>query len=1078
MADYENLLKLLNDDDWTERNKAVLSLGDDKYKYKNKVLDSLISMLDAEKKTQVRKNIVKVLGNLQVNRAVPALEKIIADRKEETRVRSMAQVSLDKLRRATTPSSQSYTAVPHNTNTTFCVPAAASGSQGLKRKLDFETGPNKAAKTSVKTSPSKDTEDKENTTNGHESNAKPGEGGRSAQNSSDATKSPSKQLTNFFPKVDKAAALAAPVSPKKTASELTRTQRMILETVEEFPGLHRDVIIAVLFGNNSIEKQPNYSALKCWKLYRSLKRPSHREHELIDDVGRLLEYNLLTKHEQRLYKWGVDPTSRERTIPAENTRPAIACSLVDSTESMTIEPMEDERKTTTNSRPDVTISDANNDDLAKSTAEIPASVAKTNPANQRATLLASQQIARYLTEFTDTNGETQDESSVTNTETCIRSQLSAFQESSLTYEEHTDEFALRLLNEPLSVSSSSAIVTETEQTCSESVVGLSMVQSTEIIAQQVSVAKPSSEVPVVTPNRDTSSNSPRTSPTQASPVNAFAKMMQAQKTKSSLTPASPAPREISNNNNNTRSFQAPVTSPSTVHSLPSSFKTRGINPSLNQIQSSTASSFGDAEASTSLVATRSQLTSSTTSKVELKAQNMFSQPVKRSVNQPLPAIQKVTPSATIPTPLSSEQQKILDKALQGQSLFFTGAAGTGKSYVLRELVRTLRSKHSSASSVFVTAPTGIAACNIGGCTIHSWSGIGLGRESKEALLSRIQRVATNVKRWKDTRVLIIDEVSMLSAELFDKLDYIARAIRKRPEPFGGIQVIMCGDFFQLPPVGDDESEGVRYCFEADCWSQVVPHCYELKQIWRQSDQVFVSMLNEVRKGQISNETLERLMQCRNTQFDESDGIKATMLYPHKVFVEQQNNQQLIKLEGEIEEFKAHDHETYVNGKYLEGLRKNCPAPEVLQLKIGAQVMLLKNLNFDRELVNGARGKVVGFDVDAKTKEKYPIVLFTSKQTQVIKPEKWSVMLGSKEVAYREQIPLTLAWAMSIHKSQGMTIDRVEMDLSNVFAAGQAYVALSRATSLSGLKLLGIIDRAKIKSSTSVVQFYARLKALS
>jgi hypothetical protein len=651
----------------------VLSLGDDKYKYKNKVLDSLISMLDAEKKTQVRKNIVKVLGNLQVNRAVPALEKIIADRKEETRVRSMAQVSLDKLRRATTPSSQSYTAVPHNTNTTFCVPAAASGSQGLKRKLDFETGPNKAAKTSVKTSPSKDTEDKENTTNGHESNAKPGEGGRSAQNSSDATKSPSKQLTNFFPKVDKAAALAAPVSPKKTTSELTRTQRMILETVEEFPGLHRDVIIAVLFGNNSIEKQPNYSALKCWKLYRSLKRPSHREHELIDDVGRLLEYNLLTKHEQRLYKWGVDPTSRERTIPAENTRPAIACSLVDSTESMTFEPMEDERKTTTNSRPDVTIYDAlaNNDD---STAEIPASVAQTNSANQRATLLASQQIARYLTEFTDTNGETQDESSVTNTETCIRSQLSAFQESSLTYEEHTDEFALRLLNEPLSVSSSSAIVTETEQTCSESVVVLSMVQSTEIIAQQVSVPKTSSEVPVVTPNRGTSSNSPRTSPTQASPVNAFAKMMQAQKTKSSFTPASPAPREISNNNNNTRSFQAPVTSPSTVHSLPSSFKTRGINPSLNQLQSSTASSkseftdkatfsyciigFGDAEASTSLVATRSQLTSST-SKVELKAQNMLSQPVKRSVNQPLPAIVRILQDIKRFVKLTKNSKKLL-----------------------------------------------------------------------------------------------------------------------------------------------------------------------------------------------------------------------------------------------------------------------------------------------------------------------------------------------------------------------------------------------------------------------------------
>jgi hypothetical protein len=292
MADYENLLQSLSNDDWTERNKAVLSLGDEKYKYKNKVLDSLISMLDAETKTQVRKNIVKVLGNLQANRAVPALEKIIADRKEETRVRSMAQVTLDKLRRAAP--SQSHTTVPHNSNTTFCVPTTAIGQQGLKRKLDFESGSNKSAKTGVKTSPGKSTDDntkdKENATNGHESNTKTSESIRPAQSSSgDANRSPSKQLTTFFSKVDKTTALTpAPVSPKKTMGELTRTQRMLYETVEEFPGLHRDVIIAILFGNNSIEKQPNYSEMKCWKLYRSLKRPLHREHEFIDDVGRLL----------------------------------------------------------------------------------------------------------------------------------------------------------------------------------------------------------------------------------------------------------------------------------------------------------------------------------------------------------------------------------------------------------------------------------------------------------------------------------------------------------------------------------------------------------------------------------------------------------------------------------------------------------------------------------------------------------------------------------------------------------------------------------------------------------------------
>lgn len=587
---FPDLLKLLHDDDWTERNKAVLSLGDDKYKYKNKVLDALIAMLDAETKTQVRKNIVKVLGNLHANRAVPALEKIIADRKEETRVRSMAQVSLDKLRRGSTAGSQSYTAVPHNTTTTFCVPAAG---QGLKRKLDFEPGPNKAAKTSPQTSPSSAT-NKENAANGHNAAPKPSES-LSAQSSGDANKSPSKQLTNFFAKVDKATALApAPVSPKKTASELTRTQRMLLETVEEFPGLHRDVVIAILFGHSTVDKQPKCSTLKCWKFYRSLKRP-HREHELIDDVGRLLEYNLLTKHEQRLYKWGVDPTSLSGSgerAAEKNTRPAIGCSLVDSTESMTNEPLEEERMANSELRAAATAPNTTAviGDATRGTDRAP-QTDRPSSGNQRATLLASQQIARHLAEFPETKTETQDEESATLTETCVRSQLSAAQESSLTYEEHTDEFALRLLNEPLSVSSSSAIVTETEQTCSESV-GLSVVHSTELIAPTLL----STELPLTTPVKGAVETSPRTSPSQTSPVNAFAKMMQAQKTKAALSP----PREVVSNNNHMRAFQAPVTpanhpvpmsvtAPSTVHSLPSSFKTRGINPSLNHLQTSAPS---------------------------------------------------------------------------------------------------------------------------------------------------------------------------------------------------------------------------------------------------------------------------------------------------------------------------------------------------------------------------------------------------------------------------------------------------------------------------------------------------------
>uniref|UniRef100_A0A6B2L2G7 ATP-dependent DNA helicase n=1 Tax=Arcella intermedia TaxID=1963864 RepID=A0A6B2L2G7_9EUKA len=396
--------------------------------------------------------------------------------------------------------------------------------------------------------------------------------------------------------------------------------------------------------------------------------------------------------------------------------------------------------------------------------------------------------------------------------------------------------------------------------------------------------------------------------------------------------------------------------------------------------------------------------------------------------------------------LSPEQKKLVEFAIQGKSFFFTGAAGTGKSFVLKTIVKALRDKHGEGN-VFVCASTGIAACNIGGCTVHSFAGIGLGGESKEKMLQKVLSNSNAVKRWRSAVTLIIDEVSMIEPDFFDLLEHIGQKVRnsKRTKalsdlPFGGIQVILCGDFFQLPPV-----KSVKYLFQAKCWKKVINFSTELRTVFRQKDAEFVKLLNEVRRGILSKEGLEMLKSCQGRKFNTEDGIEPTVLYPTKHNVDQENSQQLEKLEGVTMLFKARDTSPYQNN-FTDQLKKNCSAKDDLKLKIGAQVILLKNISQEKELVNGARGTIINFVNDEKTGLDVPLVKFIN-GTYLIRPEKWAITVGKVEVAAREQIPLDLAWAMSIHKSQGMTIDRLKVSIDKVFASGQAYVALSRATSL-------------------------------
>jgi len=428
--------------------------------------------------------------------------------------------------------------------------------------------------------------------------------------------------------------------------------------------------------------------------------------------------------------------------------------------------------------------------------------------------------------------------------------------------------------------------------------------------------------------------------------------------------------------------------------------------------------------------------------------------------------------------LSEKQQKVVDCVLSKKSVFFTGAAGTGKSFLLSYIITLLKSIYKSYE-IGVTASTGIAAIAIGGCTLHSYLGLGLAQENIHLLREKIKKYRNVRNRWINTKVLIIDEISMIDSEFFDKVEAIARFARYSKEPFGGIQVIATGDFYQLPPV-----KGDKFCFEAKSWNQVFKVMIELTEIYRQKDLKFKKILNGIRYGDVSAEMeteirkLERDIQC-------PPGIEPTHLYPLRAEVDNENKIRLAQLQGESKFYYSKD---IGNEELLDQIKKNCPAPEVLELKIGAQVCLLKNL--DRTLINGSLGIVKDF-----ASKDYPIIYFPdSNRLITIGPQEWvyeppPAPYNNKNTsnnnktnnnnnnvtsAKRIQIPLILAWALSIHKSQGQTLNFVKVDLSKTFEYGQVYVALSRATSMEGLQVTGF-NANKITPNSKVKQFSMQLK---
>lgn len=392
------------------------------------------------------------------------------------------------------------------------------------------------------------------------------------------------------------------------------------------------------------------------------------------------------------------------------------------------------------------------------------------------------------------------------------------------------------------------------------------------------------------------------------------------------------------------------------------------------------------------------------------------------------------------------QKTALDILKLGHTAFLTGAAGAGKSYVLREYISYLR-RHGVRYAV--TASTGIASTHIGGTTIHAWSGIGIRQKLTPYDLDAIEEKANLYKRWNDTQVLIIDEISMLHASFVDMLDKLARHMRRNDAPFGGIQVVFTGDFFQLPPVvrNNNEYESTDvFAFSSKAWKEAKPVVCYLTEQWRQEDDTLTTILNAIRLGEVEEDHYLTLQET-NKKPHVDDHIK---LYTHNANVDEINQGEFEKLEGET---RVYEMVTKGKGAVLESLKNNCLADEILELKIGAKVICIKN-DTERRYVNGSMGVVVDFEADNS-----PVIELASGKRVTIKADTWRIEEDGKVKAELSQLPIKLAWAITVHKSQGMTLERAEIDLSRAFASGQGYVALSRLKSLNGLHLVGFNPQA-------------------
>jgi len=451
--------------------------------------------------------------------------------------------------------------------------------------------------------------------------------------------------------------------------------------------------------------------------------------------------------------------------------------------------------------------------------------------------------------------------------------------------------------------------------------------------------------------------------------------------------------------------------------------------------------------------------------------------------------------------LSKEQQYAYDLFKKKENIFITGPAGTGKSKIIRHFIEYAK---IYSIPIQICAMTGCAAVllNCNAKTIHSWSGIKIARGTKEDIIANVLRNRTSVAIWRKVHVLVIDEVSMLSQKIFEILNEIGQITRKRfTEPFGGIQVVFSGDFFQLPPVGNmDDPDTSKFCFESPEWFSVFPlkNHIELKTVFRQVDPVYVQILSEIRIGKISNESVQILQKYLKRQYnpEEHAGCTPTKLFSLRNKTDYVNNEMFDKIQEQVYEFHydvEYNNQVFIDSKkqisfdLLQKCKKmektdvdkmvdsyinNLPFTKILSLKKGSSVMCLINLDMDVGISNGSQGIIIDFlENDEMT---IPIVKFHNGIVRPMHYHYWQ--MEDFPTITVGQIPLALSWAMTIHKMQGTTIPMAEMDIGNsIFEYGQIYVALSRLQTLDGLYLIGF-NPYRIKSNPKVVEFYEKIQA--